>query len=146
MGRDKPPIHLREHLVLGTTLAGVLIIGLSLIAGIVVYGKKKECVTTESNGVGNVVDINTNECVELTTMVPNSTKACAFTRDQIMDATQKLSGSIGKGGFGSVFLGKLPEGQNIAVKVLTLFSTQGVQQFVNEVILRFRKHAVFFHF
>ena len=25
VGRDKPPIHLREHLVLGTTLAGVLI-------------------------------------------------------------------------------------------------------------------------
>jgi hypothetical protein len=53
----------------------------------------------------------------------------------MMAATQQFSGSIGKGGFGSVFFGKLPEGNNIAVKVLSLFSTQGVDQFLNEVFL-----------
>jgi len=32
-----------------------------------------------------------------------------------------------------VFFGKLPDGKDIAVKVLSLFSQQGVQEFLNEV-------------
>jgi hypothetical protein len=133
---------LREYLVLGITLSGVLTIGLLLIAGIVLCRKKKMCVATESNGVEMVGHV-TSQWTDTTSMVPNSEKACAFTLDQIMAATQKFSGSIGKGGFGSVFFGKLPEGKNIAVKVLSLFSTQGVHQFMNEVILRSLNPVIF---
>jgi hypothetical protein len=70
-------------------------------------------------------------------VVPNSTKSRAFTLDEMIAATQTFSQEIGRGGFGSVFLGKLPEGKYIAVKVLSQFSQQGVQEFLNEVILRY---------
>ncbi|XP_019106728.2 cysteine-rich receptor-like protein kinase 10 [Beta vulgaris subsp. vulgaris] len=42
---------------------------------------------------------------------------------------------LGEGGFGSVYKGILSTGQNIAVKRLSLSSSQGIQQFKNEVML-----------
>eukprot|EP00253_Pinus_taeda_P028796 PITA_28796 len=68
----------------------------------------------------------------LTNMVSN---ARAFTLDEMIAATQNFRREIGRGGFGSVFFGKLPEGKVIAVKVLSLFSRQGIQEFLNEVDL-----------
>ena len=35
--------------------------------------------------------------------------------------------------FGSVFYGKIPDGKNIAVKVFSLFSKQGIHEFQNKV-------------
>ena len=52
--------------------------------------------------------------------------------EEMMEATNNFSRKIGQGGFGSVFFGKLHEGTEIAVKVLTFFSQQGVHQFQNE--------------
>lgn len=40
---------------------------------------------------------------------------------------------LGRGGFGSVYKGKLEDGQEIAVKRLSRASTQGVEEFMNEV-------------
>ncbi|KAI9124135.1 hypothetical protein K1719_005435 [Acacia pycnantha] len=42
---------------------------------------------------------------------------------------------LGEGGFGEVFKGTLPNGQNIAVKRLSLSSRQGAEEFKNEVVL-----------
>ena len=67
-------------------------------------------------------------------MVRNPTKSRVFTLKEILKATQNFNRQIGKGGFGSVFFGILPDGKEIAVKVLCLFSKQGVNQFENEVI------------
>eukprot|EP00253_Pinus_taeda_P010391 PITA_10391 len=68
----------------------------------------------------------------LMNMVSN---ARAFTLDEMIAATQNFRMEIGRGGFGSVFFGELPEGKVIAVKVLSLFSRQGIQEFLNEVDL-----------
>ena len=68
-------------------------------------------------------------------MIPNVTKSRSFTRDEIIAATQSFSREIGRGGFGSVFFGILPDGKAIAVKVLSLFSRQGIHEFLNEVII-----------
>ncbi|GKV42589.1 hypothetical protein SLEP1_g49972 [Rubroshorea leprosula] len=46
-----------------------------------------------------------------------------------------LSNKLGQGGFGPVYKGKLVDGQEIAVKRLSLSSTQGVNEFKNEVKL-----------
>jgi len=70
-----------------------------------------------------------------TIMLPIPTKSRAFTRNEMITATQSFSREIGRGGFGSVFFGKLPEGQLMAVKVLSLFSRQGIKEFLNEVDL-----------
>ncbi|KAL9345960.1 hypothetical protein Peur_060813 [Populus x canadensis] len=51
-------------------------------------------------------------------------------------ATSNFSGAnkLGEGGFGPVYKGKLEDGQEIAVKRLSKTSTQGLDEFKNEVI------------
>ncbi|KAJ8773781.1 hypothetical protein K2173_006431 [Erythroxylum novogranatense] len=46
-----------------------------------------------------------------------------------------LANKIGQGGFGSVYKGQLPDGQQVAVKRLSKNSRQGMEEFVNEVKL-----------
>ncbi|KAI4312065.1 hypothetical protein MLD38_036920 [Melastoma candidum] len=60
-----------------------------------------------------------------------------FNLDVIVEATENFSDSkkLGQGGFGSVYLGKLPNGQEIAVKRLSRNSGQGQIEFKNEVVL-----------
>lgn len=105
--------------VLRITISGALIMALALMVGIAVYWKKFR---TKQH-------LN-EDC--LTIMVPNSSKSRAFTLGEIMESTQNFNQKIGQGGFGSVFFGKLREGRDIAVKVLSLFSIEGVHQFQNE--------------
>ncbi|KAM3394244.1 cysteine-rich receptor-like protein kinase 10 [Capsicum galapagoense] len=55
----------------------------------------------------------------------------------IRAATSNFSSEnkIGEGGFGVVYKGKLPDGQEIAVKRLSRSSGQGVEEFKNEIVL-----------
>ncbi|XP_057451262.1 G-type lectin S-receptor-like serine/threonine-protein kinase At4g27290 isoform X3 [Lotus japonicus] len=46
-----------------------------------------------------------------------------------------MNKKIGEGGFGPVYKGKLADGQEIAVKKLSIFSGQGMDEFINEVKL-----------
>jgi hypothetical protein len=56
-----------------------------------------------------------------------------FSGAQIKQATSDFSTNVGSGGFGDVFYGKLPDGQEIAAKVLSAESHQSKQEFYNEV-------------
>ncbi|KAJ4748422.1 Serine/threonine-protein kinase [Rhynchospora pubera] len=60
-----------------------------------------------------------------------------FDMNTLLQATDNFSISnvVGQGGFGIVYKGKLPCGQEIAVKRLSGNSTQGLQEFMNEVTL-----------
>ncbi|KAJ0511171.1 putative protein kinase RLK-Pelle-DLSV family [Helianthus annuus] len=60
-----------------------------------------------------------------------------FDFSKILVATDNFSPSnkVGEGGFGSVYKGKLLNGQEIAVKRLSQSSGQGMQEFKNEVTL-----------
>ncbi|GAU36631.1 hypothetical protein TSUD_387830 [Trifolium subterraneum] len=55
----------------------------------------------------------------------------------ISTATNNFSSAnkIGQGGFGSVYKGELPDGLEIAVKRLSKTSGQGLEEFMNEVIV-----------
>ena len=56
-----------------------------------------------------------------------------FSQAKIKQATNNFGNSIGSGGFGNVYHGKLPDGQEIAAKVLSAESHQSKQEFYNEV-------------
>ncbi|XP_078166518.1 receptor-like serine/threonine-protein kinase SD1-7 [Carex rostrata] len=60
-----------------------------------------------------------------------------FDMETILQATDNFSitNEIGQGSFGIVYKGKLPCGQEIAVKRLSNNSPQGLKEFVNEVTL-----------
>uniref|UniRef100_A0A1U7WRF3 non-specific serine/threonine protein kinase n=1 Tax=Nicotiana sylvestris TaxID=4096 RepID=A0A1U7WRF3_NICSY len=57
--------------------------------------------------------------------------------DMLANATDNfhLSSKLGHGGFGTVYKGQLPEGQEIAVKRLSQSSGQGLEEFMNEVVV-----------
>jgi serine/threonine protein kinase len=128
----------KSKVVLGMTLSGILILSLALIVGIVLYRKKtgrnKEAVANQMSAMEKKPKPLLDQGCSMI-MVPNPTKCRAFTLDEMVAATQNFSREIGRGGFGSVFFGKLPDEKDIAVKVLSLFSHQGVQEFLNEVDL-----------
>jgi predicted Ser/Thr protein kinase len=56
-----------------------------------------------------------------------------FELSEIEDATENFKKVLGKGGFGSVYYGKLNDGTEIAVKVHNSESNQGIREFINEV-------------
>ncbi|XP_011016742.1 PREDICTED: G-type lectin S-receptor-like serine/threonine-protein kinase SD1-1 [Populus euphratica] len=60
-----------------------------------------------------------------------------FEFSKIVNATNNFSikNKLGQGGFGPVYKGTLEDGQEIAVKRLSICSGQGLKEFKNEVIL-----------
>ncbi|KAL2623111.1 hypothetical protein R1flu_003316 [Riccia fluitans] len=70
--------------------------------------------------------------------MPKSAKA--FSIKEIKTMTENFKQPVGKGGFGSVYYGKLPNGKEVAVKVKAADSKQGVKEFLNEVQLLSRVH------
>ncbi|KAK7396544.1 hypothetical protein VNO78_17625 [Psophocarpus tetragonolobus] len=66
--------------------------------------------------------------------------AHCFSFSEIENATTNFEKKIGSGGFGVVYYGKLKDGKEIAVKVLTSNSYQGKREFSNEVTLLSRIH------
>ncbi|KAK4284423.1 hypothetical protein QN277_001256 [Acacia crassicarpa] len=64
-------------------------------------------------------------------------RSLQFSLATIEAATNKFSeeNQIGKGGFGAVYKGTLPDGQEIAVKRLSRSSVQGTLEFKNEILL-----------
>lgn len=63
--------------------------------------------------------------------------AHCFSFSEIKNSTNNFERSIGSGGFGVVYYGKLKDGKEIAVKVLNSNSYQGKREFSNEVCLCF---------
>ncbi|CAN0852504.1 Cysteine-rich receptor-like protein kinase 25 [Linum grandiflorum] len=67
----------------------------------------------------------------------NDREVHVYTLAAIQAATNSFSdrNKLGQGGFGPVYKGKLPDGQEIAVKRLSLTSKQGLEEFRNEVMV-----------
>ncbi|KAK3431902.1 hypothetical protein EUGRSUZ_E03027 [Eucalyptus grandis] len=76
------------------------------------------------------VSINTKDEVK-------TAESLQFKISEIRTATNSFAegNKLGEGGFGKVYRGRLPNGQEIAVKRLSQSSGQGLQEFKNEIVL-----------
>lgn len=110
-----------KNVVLGITISGCSVIALALVVGVALYWRKKQ-----------------RHNKAFAKILPKLTNFRAFTRKEIKDATERFSKLIGKGGSGSVFLGKLAwEDKDIAVKEVS-----SLDLFINEVDVHSEaKHA-----
>ncbi|GLJ57870.1 hypothetical protein SUGI_1382800 [Cryptomeria japonica] len=144
---NSKPKRIKVGIVMVLIASGIVVIALLLLVNLIVYRKifRKKAITNANvksraserkslypNSEGWVFIRDFHYSI---ITVPNPSKTRAFTREEMMTATENFSYKIGRGGFGSVFWGKLPDGKQIAVKVLSLYSKQGAVEFLNEIDL-----------
>ena len=60
-------------------------------------------------------------------------KGQAFSYAEILSITDNFKIEVGKGGFGYVYLGTLQDSRQVAVKLLSNLSMQGIKEFQSEV-------------
>ncbi|XP_057813398.2 probable LRR receptor-like serine/threonine-protein kinase At1g67720 isoform X2 [Cryptomeria japonica] len=68
-------------------------------------------------------------------MEPNTSSCRSFSLLEMKTATINFRQKIGEGGFGSVYFGRLPDGMDVAIKLLSSSSKQGLAEFLNEINL-----------
>eukprot|EP00253_Pinus_taeda_P006024 PITA_06024 len=73
-------------------------------------------------------------------MLLNKDDSMVFTLHQIVEATQNFSHQIHSDASGTVFLGKLPDAKEIAIKRVSLNTRDRFQEFLTEVDLLSRVH------
>ncbi|KAF3442086.1 hypothetical protein FNV43_RR16002 [Rhamnella rubrinervis] len=125
----------RVNIVIGSSVGAA---GL-LIATIVscIFMRKGNKRQPEKDQLGNTLPLQI--VASSKSNAPTEAAHC-FSFSEIEDATRKFEKKIGSGGFGVVYYGKMKDGKEIAVKVLTSNSYQGKREFSNEVILLSRIH------
>ena len=72
-----------------------------------------------------------------------NTESRRFTYKELENFTNKFELSIGKGGFGPVYYGRLEDDSEVAVKVRSESSSHGIDEFLAEVLsLLVEKNAI----
>ncbi|KAK3433480.1 hypothetical protein EUGRSUZ_D01371 [Eucalyptus grandis] len=115
-----------------------IIIGSSVGAAVLLAATIAFCFFIQK-GKRNSSNQENGRLVSSLSNAPPETAHC-FMLSEIEEATKKFEKKIGSGGFGDVFYGKLKDGREIAVKVLSNDSNQGKREFSNEVTLLSRIH------
>ncbi|PHT71195.1 Cysteine-rich receptor-like protein kinase 11 [Capsicum annuum] len=119
--------HRRNWIFSARTIIAIAVPVISIVFIILIVGLS--CFRRKAKGrKGKPKDINE---------VRSNTKSLRYEFGVIQDATNNFSigNRIGQGGFGDVYKGKLPNGQEIAVKRLSQSSNQGSEEFKSEVVL-----------
>ncbi|KAI3514536.1 hypothetical protein L1887_13027 [Cichorium endivia] len=121
---DKKKQKLHSHLavVLGA-VGGVLFVLVIISISVFLYTRR------------NKEEFKKRESVQADLDLRNLNAAKTFSYREIKSATRNFKQTLGRGSFGSVYLGKLPDGKLTAVKVRFDKTQLGHDSFINEVSL-----------
>ncbi|KAG9446455.1 hypothetical protein H6P81_012583 [Aristolochia fimbriata] len=117
----KPPSHNRKAILVGAIIGASCAV-LLLVVSVFLYRRRRE----------NASEANSSQ---MTLDMRNWNSAKIFSYKEIKVATNNFKDVIGRGSFGSVYLGKLPDGKLVAVKVRFDKTQLGADSFINEVHL-----------
>ncbi|KAG5225973.1 cysteine-rich receptor protein [Salix suchowensis] len=114
-------------IILTTTAAVIILLGLAFyFKRIRILKSDSKETKSKANNAAAAGDLNSNN----PDMIIYSLAEIGKATDQFI-----FENKLGEGGFGPVYKGVLPGGQEIAVKKLSKSSTQGFDEFKNEVML-----------
>ncbi|XP_058729578.1 G-type lectin S-receptor-like serine/threonine-protein kinase At4g03230 isoform X2 [Vicia villosa] len=134
-------------LILGLTLPSVVILACIVILVYVcrrrialMVKQDKESIQRNIRGHFTDSERHVKDLIDMEGLEENDNEGIEvpyFDFETIVTATNNFSDAnkLGKGGYGPVYKGTLQGGQEIAVKRLSSVSSQGLQEFKNEVIL-----------
>lgn len=135
-GQSSSSLPSKHGLIIGIVASGSFL--LTIAAGIffVCFYKRKFAYRRHDDDKGHPMTKNAIFSIPSTeSFVLKSISIQTYSLEYIEAATQKYKTLIGEGGFGSVYRGTLPDGQEVAVKVRSSTSTQGTREFENELNL-----------
>ncbi|KAL3717248.1 hypothetical protein ACJRO7_008780 [Eucalyptus globulus] len=124
----------QTKIIIGSSVGAAVLLVATIASCLFIWKGKRN-----SKHADNVQVLPTERLVSSLSNAPTGAAHC-FMLSEIEEATNKFEKKIGSGGFGDVFYGKLKDGREIAVKVLTNDSYQGKREFLNEVTLLSRIH------
>ncbi|XP_051140304.1 nodulation receptor kinase-like [Andrographis paniculata] len=125
--------HSAKAILIGTIAGGILLV--AVVAGacfVCLYRKKPKKFEAKGHTMSKNAIYSVSSTEDVTA---KSISIQCFTLECIENATQRYKTLIGEGGFGPVYRGTLPDGQDVAVKVRSDTSTQGTREFNNELNL-----------
>ncbi|KAG5224922.1 G-type lectin S-receptor serine/threonine-protein kinase [Salix suchowensis] len=132
-------------LIVGVTIASVIVLSSIFLYTCILKRKKAKRRESQQNTERNAALMygtekrvkNFIDAEELNEEDKKGIDVPFFDLDSILAATDYFSeeNKLGRGGFGPVYKGKFPGGQEIAIKRLSSVSGQGLEEFKSEVIL-----------
>ncbi|KAJ7520237.1 hypothetical protein O6H91_20G073600 [Diphasiastrum complanatum] len=123
-------------IIIGVVI-GVIALLIVLVASVIHFSCfHKHKASRRNSGVLNMQQGPANEPYEV--LFIDSKKKISY--DEVKFITKDFQNKIGEGGFGPVYYGKLSNGQEVAVKLLSKTSHQGSKEFYNEVELLTKIH------